>query len=174
MLNQKQIIIEWQKAGLKENGFMFQDITNLYELAVHNADSDEEANKLIILAIRAATKNGGKTAMAVENNLNKWLNAGATNATAVGEYESEAQQIQQTRYGNQPIQRETGPSKPTAEQIDQQNQRMAKELGYASVEDMANGTAEKLSELRRTRADRLAANASNGRTANGRRVVQRF
>ncbi|TGE40433.1 hypothetical protein C6P26_10945, partial [Weissella confusa] len=81
MLNQKQIIIEWQKAGLKENGFMFQDITNLYELAVHNADSDEEAHKLIILAIRAAAKNGGKTAMAVENNLNKWLNAGATNAT---------------------------------------------------------------------------------------------
>ena len=152
---------------------MFQDITNLYELAVHNADSDEEANKLIILAIRAAAKNGGKTAMAVENNLNKWLNAGATNATAVGEYESEAQHIQ-TRYGNQPIQRETGPSKPTAEQIDQQNQRMAKELGYASVEDMAKGTAEKLSELRRARADRLAANASNGRTANGRRVVQRF
>ena len=174
MLNQKQIIIEWQKAGLKENGFMFQDITNLYELAVHNADSDEEANKLIILAIRAAAKNGGKTAMAVENNLNKWLNAGATNATAVGEYESKAQQIQQTRYGNKPIQRETGPSKPTAEQIDQQNQRMAKELGYASVADMAKGTAEKLSELRRTRADRLAANASNGRTANGRRVVQRF
>ena len=31
MLNQKQIIIEWQKAGLKENGFMFQDITELYE-----------------------------------------------------------------------------------------------------------------------------------------------
>ncbi|MGL5301789.1 hypothetical protein [Weissella confusa] len=173
MLNQKQIIIEWQKAGLKENGFMFQDITNLYELAVHNADSDEEANKLIILAIRAAAKNGGKTAMAVENNLNKWLNAGATNATAVGEYESEAQQIQQPRFG-QPIQRESGPSKPTAEQIDQQNQRMAKELGYASVAAMAKGTAEKLSELRRTRADRLAANASNGRTANGRRVVQRF
>lgn len=173
MLNQKQIIIEWQKAGLKENGFMFQDITNLYELAVHNADSDEEANKLIILAIRAAAKNGGKTAMAVENNLNKWLNAGATNATAVGEYESEAQHIQQPRFGK-PIQRESGPSKPTAEQIDQQNQRMAKELGYTLVEDMAKGTAEKLSELRRTRADRLAANASNGRTANGRRVVQRF
>jgi len=51
---------------------------------------------------------------------------------------------------------------------------MAKELGYASVADMAKGTAEKLSELRSTRADRLAANASNGRTANGRRVVQRF
>ena len=173
MLNQKQIIIEWQKAGLKENGFMFQDITNLYELAVHNADSDEEANKLIILAIRAAAKNGGKTAMAVENNLNKWLNAGATNATAVGEYESEAQQIQKPRFG-QPIQRESGPSKPTAEQIDQQNQRMAKELGYESVADMAKGTAEKLSELRSTRAERLADKSANGRTANGRRVLQRF
>ena len=173
MLNQKQIIIEWQKAGLKENGFMFQDITNLYELAVHNADSDEEANKLIILAIRAAAKNGGKTAMAVENNLNKWLNAGATNATAVGEYESEAQQIQKSRFG-QPIQRESGPGKPTAEQIDQQNQRMAKELGYESVADMAKGTAEKLSEIRSTRAERLADKSANGRTANGRRVLQRF
>ncbi|CAM2811359.1 hypothetical protein WECO103172_04025 [Weissella confusa] len=174
MLNQKQIIIEWQKAGLKENGFMFQDITNLYELAVHNADSDEEANKLIILAIRAAAKNGGKTAMAVENNLNKWMNAGATNAMAVGEYESKAKQIQKTRYGNQPLKFESGPSKPTAEQIDQQNQRMAKELGYASVEDMAKGTADKLSELRQTRPERLDDKPANGRTANGRRVLQRF
>ena len=174
MLNQKQIIIEWQKAGLKENGFMFQDITNLYELAVHNADSDEEANKLIILAIRAAAKNGGKTAMAVENNLNKWLNAGANNAMAVGDYEKQSQQLQQPRYGNQPLKFESGPSKPTAEQIDQQNQRMAKELGYATVIDMAKGTADKLSELRQTRPERLDDKPANGRTANGRRVLQRF
>lgn len=174
MLNQKQIIIEWQKAGLKENGYMFQDIQAMYELAARNADSDEEANKLIILAIRAAAKNGAKSALAVDNNLKKWLNAGATNAKAVGDYEDESKIIQQPRYGNQPLKFESGPSKPTAEQIDQQNQRMAKELGYASVEDMAKGTADKLSELRQTRPERLDDKSANGRTANGRRVLQRF
>lgn len=174
MLNQKQIMVEWQKAGLKENGYMFQDIQDMYDLAVRNADSDEEANKLIILAIRAAAKNGARSAMAVDNNLRKWLNAGATNAKAVGEYENESQQIQQTRYGNQPVQRESGPSKPTKAQIETQNQRMAEELGYASVEDMAKGTAKKLSELRSTRAERLTDQSASGLTASGKPVLQRF
>ncbi|MDU2153234.1 MAG: hypothetical protein E7E62_08710, partial [Weissella confusa] len=73
------------------------------------------------------------------------------------------------RFG-QPLKFESGPSKPTTEQIDQQNQRIAKVFGYTSVEDMAKGTADKLSELRSTRAERLADQSANGRTANGRRV----
>lgn len=173
MIN-KNIVIQWQQANMPENSLAYQDLEEMQELALHNAESEQEAVKLVMLAIRSAAKNGATSTLSVQRRLEKWINAGATTAAKVGDYEKQSQQLQQPRYGNQPLKFESGPSKPTAEQIDQQNQRMAKELGYASVEDMAKGTAEKLSELRRTRADRLAANASNGRTVNGRRVVQRF
>lgn len=175
MLNQKQIIIEWQKAGLKENGFMFQDITELYELAVRNADSDEEANKLVILAIRAAAKNGGKTAMAVKNNLTKWLNAGATTATKVGDYEKQSQQLQQprSRFG-QPLRNESAIEKFTPEQIAEQSKRLAKEDGFDDPEEWAMVTMEKFRELRATRAERMADKANRGLTSSGKRVVTRF
>lgn len=175
MLNQKQIIIEWQKAGLKENGFMFQDITELYELAVRNADSDEEANKLVILAIRAATKNGGKTAMAVKNNLTKWLNAGATTAIKVGDYEKQSQQLQQprSRFG-QPLRKESAIEKFTPEQIAEQSKRLAKEDGFDDPEEWAKVTMEKFRELRATRAERMADKSNRGLTSSGKRVVTRF
>lgn len=175
MLNQKQIMIEWQKAGLKENGYMFQDIQAMYELAARNADSDEEANKLIILAIRAAAKNGAKSAMAVDNNLKKWLNAGATNAQAVGEYEDEATKIRQprSRFG-QPMRKESPIEKVTTEQIDEQSKRLAKEDGFDDPEEWARVTMEKFRELRATRAERMADKSNVGLTSSGKRVVTRF
>ena len=175
MLNQKQIMIEWQKAGLKENGYMFQDIQAMYELAARNADSDEEANKLIILAIRAAAKNGAKSAMAVDNNLKKWLNAGATNAQAVGEYEDEATKIRQPRSHFGKLMRNESPiEKFTPEQIAEQSKRLAKEDGFDDSEEWAKVTMEKFRELRATRAERMADKANRGFTSSGKRVVTRF
>ena len=173
MIN-KNIVIQWQQANMPENSLAYQDLEEMQELALHNAESEQEAVKLVMLAIRSAAKNGATSTLSVQRRLEKWINAGATTAAKVGDYEKQSQQLQQTRYGNQPLKFESGPSKPTAEQIDQQNQRMAKELGYASVEDMAKGTADKLSELRQTRPERLDDKPANGRTANGRRVLQRF
>ena len=169
--NNPQIMREWTANEIETNEYTSEDIYYFLVDIARIAPDETEARKILILAIRAAKNEGGYSSAYVKKKVELWISNGL--ATAVGEYESEAQHIQQPRFGK-PIQRESGPSKPTAEQIDQQNQRMAKELGYTLVEDMAKGTAEKLSELRRTRADRLAANASNGRTANGRRVVQRF
>ena len=174
MLNQKQIMVEWQKGGLNENGYTFQDIKDMFEFIAHNTESDDEANKLMILAIRAAAKSGGKTALAVENNLRKWINAGAITAEKVGDYESQSQQMQKVGRYSQPIQRETGPSKPTQEQIASQNKKMAAELGYESVEAMAKGTMAKLAEMRATRAERMRAPRVGGLTATGRRVVANF
>ncbi|MDA5458639.1 hypothetical protein B816_123 [Weissella confusa] len=173
MIN-KNIVIQWQQANMPENSLAYQDLEEMQELALHNAESEQEAVKLVMLAIRSAAKNGATSTLSVQRRLEKWINAGATTAAKVGDYEKQSQQLQQPRYGNQPLKFESGPSKPTAEQIDQQNQRMAKELGYASVEDMAKGTADKLSELRKTRPERLDDKSANGRTANGRRVLQRF
>ena len=173
MIN-KNIVIQWQQANMPENSLAYQDLEEMQELALHNAESEQEAVKLVMLAIRSAAKNGATSTLSVQRRLEKWINAGATTAAKVGDYEKQSQQLQQPRYGNQPLKFESGPSKPTAEQIDQQNQRMAKELGYASVEDMAKGTADKLSELRQTRPERLDDKPANGRTANGRRVLQRF
>lgn len=173
MIN-KNIVIQWQQANMPENSLAYQDLEEMQELALHNAESEQEAVKLVMLAIRSAAKNGATSTLSVQRRLEKWINAGATTAAKVGDYEKQSQQLQQPRYGNQPLTFESGPSKPTAEQIDQQNQRMAKELGYASVEDMAKGTADKLSELRKTRPERLDDKSANGRTANGRRVLQRF
>ncbi|WP_271294955.1 hypothetical protein, partial [Weissella confusa] len=173
MIN-KNIVIQWQQANMPENSLAYQDLEEMQELALHNAESEQEAVKLVMLAIRSAAKNGATSTLSVQRRLEKWINAGATTAAKVGDYEKQSQQLQQPRYGNQPLKFESGPSKPTAEQIDQQNQRMAKELGYASVEDMAKGTADKLSELRQTRPERLDDKSANGRTANGRRVLQRF
>ena len=173
MIN-KNIVIQWQQANMPENPLVYQDLEEMQELALHNAESEQEAVKLVMLAIRSAAKNGATSTLSVQRRLEKWINAGAITAAKVGDYEKQSQQLQQPRYGNQPLKFESGPSKPTAEQIDQQNQRMAKELGYASVEDMAKGTADKLSELRQTRPERLDGKSANGRTANGRRVLQRF
>lgn len=173
MIN-KNIVIQWQQANMPENSLAYQDLEEMQELALHNAESEQEAVKLVMLAIRSAAKNGATSTLSVQRRLEKWINAGATTAAKVGDYEKQSQQLHQPRYGNQPLKFESGPSKPTAEQIDQQNQRMAKELGYASVEDMAKGTADKLSELRKTRPERLDDKSANGRTANGRRVLQRF
>ncbi|MCT0007135.1 hypothetical protein EFL93_01650 [Weissella confusa] len=174
MIN-KNIVIQWQQANMPENSLAYQDLEEMQELALHNAESEQEAIKLVMLAIRSAAKNGATSTLSVQRRLEKWLNAGATTAAKVGDYEKQSQQLQQPRQRfRQPLQNESPIEKFTPEQIDQQNQRMAKELGYASVADMAKGTADKLSELRSTRAERLADQSANGRTANGRRVLQRF
>ena len=174
MIN-KNIVIQWQQANMPENSLAYQDLEEMQELALHNAESEQEAVKLVMLAIRSAAKNGATSTLSVQRRLEKWINVGATTAAKVGDYEKQSQQLQQPRQRfGQPLQNESPIEKFTPEQIDQQNQRMAKELGYASVEDMAKGTADKLSELRSTRAERLADQSANGRTANGRRVLQRF
>lgn len=172
--NNPQIMREWTANEIEPNKYTADDIYYFLTDIARVAPSEQEARKILILAIRAAKNEGGYSSAYVKKKVELWLSNGLATAEQVGEFEKNRSLRGQTGKFGQPLKFESGPSKPTVEQIDQQNQRMAKELGYASVEDMAKGTAEKLSELRRTRADRLAANASNGRTANGRRVVQRF
>lgn len=171
--NNPQIMREWTANEIEPNKYTAEDIYYFLTDIARVAPSEQEARKILILAIRAAKNEGGYSSAYVKKKVELWLSNGLATAEQVGEFEKNRSLRGQTGKFGQPLKFETGPSKPTAEQIDQQNQLMAKELGYASVEDMAKGTAEKLSELRRTRADRFA-NASNGRTANGRRVVQRF
>ncbi|WP_195332333.1 hypothetical protein [Weissella cibaria] len=175
MLNQKQIIIEWEKAGLKQNGFMYQDISEMYELVEHNTTSSDEANKLLILAIRAAANNGGKSALAVENNLRKWINAGATTALEVGEYEKQAQQLQKprSRYG-QPLRNESSIEFFSDEQMSEQDKRLAADDGYDNPEQWKNDKWAEFLELRATRSQRSAETVNSGRTATGQRVLQRF
>lgn len=172
--NNPQIMREWTANEIEPNKYTAEDIYYFLTDIARVAPSEQEARKILILAIRAAKNEGGYSSAYVKKKVELWLSNGLATAEQVGEFEKNRSLRGQKGKFGQPLKFESGPSKPTAEQIDQQNQRMAKELGYASVEDMAKGTAEKLSELRRTRADRLAANASNGRTASGRRVVQRF
>ena len=172
--NNPQIMREWTAHEIEPNKYTADDIYYFLTDIARVAPSEQEARKILILAIRAAKNEGGYSSAYVKKKVELWLSNGLATAEQVGEFEKNRSLRGQKGKFGQPLKFESGPSKPTAEQIDQQNQRMAKELGYASVEDMAKGTAEKLSELRRTRADRLAANASNGRTVNGRRVVQRF
>ena len=172
--NNPQIMREWTANEIELNKYTADDIYYFLTDIARVAPSEQEARKILILAIRSAKNEGGYSSAYVKKKVELWLSNGLATAEQVGAFEKNRSLRGQTGKFGQPLKFESGPSKPTAEQIDQQNQRMAKELGYASVEDMAKGTAEKLSELRRTRADRLAANASNRRTVNGRRVVQRF
>ena len=172
--NNPQIMREWTANEIEPNKYTAEDIYYFLTDIARVAPSEQEARKILILAIRAAKNEGGYSSAYVKKKVELWLSNGLATAEQVGEFEKNRSLRGQTGKFGQPLKFESGPSKPTAEQIDQQNQRMAKELGYTSVEDMAKGTAEKLSELRRTRADRLAANALNGRKANGRRVLQRF
>ncbi|MBJ7693361.1 hypothetical protein [Weissella confusa] len=172
--NNPQIMREWTANEIETNEYTSEDIYYFLVDIARIAPDETEARKILILAIRAAKNEGGYSSAYVKKKVELWISNGLATAEQVGEFEKQRSMRGQAGRFGQPLKFESGPSKPTAEQIDQQNQRMAKELGYASVADMAKGTAEKLSELRSTRADRLAANASNGRTANGRRVVQRF
>jgi hypothetical protein len=173
MINQKQIMVEWQKAGLKINGFTNDDVNDIYDHLAHNSDSEIEAHKMFILAIRKAAKNGGATQWAVSNNANSWVQAGLTNAQAVGDYEKQSQQIQRKgRYG-QPIKQESEILAPTSDEIQQQNERWAKELGYESVEAMAKGTHDILINLRKTRQERLANKPKTGLTATGHQALIR-
>ena len=172
--NNPQIMREWTANEIETNEYTSEDIYYFLVDIARIAPDETEARKILILAIRAAKNEGGYSSAYVKKKVELWISNGLATAEQVGEFEKQRSMRGQAGRFGQPLKFESGPSKPTAEQINQQNQRMAKELGYASVEDMAKGTAEKLLELRRTRADRLAANASKGRTANGRRVVQRF
>lgn len=172
--NNPQIMREWTANEIETNEYTSEDIYYFLVDIARIAPDETEARKILILAIRAAKNEGGYSSAYVKKKVELWISNGLATAEQVGRFEKQKSMRGQAGRFGQPLKFESGPSKPTAEQIDQQNKRMAKELGYTLVEDMAKGTAEKLSELRRTRADRLAANASNGRTANGRRVVQRF
>lgn len=58
--------------------------------------------------------------------------------------------------------------------MQQQNEKLAKQLGYSSVEAMIKDSWEKLYELRNTRPERMANKAKTGLTANGNQVLQRF
>ncbi|WP_419154655.1 hypothetical protein [Weissella bombi] len=174
MINQKQIMIEWDKAGLPDNQYTFGDVMAIYEDLSHNADNELEANKMFILAIRKAAMNNSTTSLAVENIVRKWLFAGLKNADAVGEYEKDAQQMHKKgRYG-QPVKNETGINEPTNDEVQQQNEKLAKQLGYSTVEAMVKGSWEKLYELRRTREERMASKAKTGLTATGHQVLKRF
>ena len=172
--NNPQIMREWTANEIEPNKYTAEDIYYFLTDIARVAPSEQEARKILILAIRAAKNEGGYSSAYVKKKVELWLSNGLATAEQVGEFEKNRSLRGQKGKFGQPLKFESGPSKPTAEQIDQQNQRMAKELGYTSVEDMAKGKAEKLSELRSTRAERLADSVSNGRTANGRRVLQRF
>ncbi|MHB9648898.1 hypothetical protein ACX9VS_05525 [Weissella paramesenteroides] len=174
MINQKQIMVEWQKAGLKINGFTNDDVNDIYDHLAHNSDSEVEAHKIFILAIRKAAKDGAATQWAVSNNANSWVQAGLTNAQAVGDYEKQSQQIQQKGRFGQPIKQESKVLAPTSDEIKQQNEHWAKELGYENVEAMAKGTHDILINLRKTRQERLASKPKTGLTANGNQVLKRF
>ena len=172
--NNPQIMREWTANEIEMNEYTSDDIYYFLVDIARIAPDEMEARKILILAIRAAKNEGGYSSAYVKKKVELWISNGLATAEQVGEFEKQrSMRGQKGRFG-QPLNFESGPSKPTAEQIDQQNQRMAKELGYTSVEDMAKGTSDKLSELRSTRAERLADKSANGRTANGRRVLQRF
>lgn len=172
--NNPQIMREWTANEIEPNKYTAEDIYYFLTDIARVAPSEQEARKILILAIRAAKNEGGYSSAYVKKKVELWLSNGLATAEQVGDFEKNRSLRGQKGKFGQPLKFESGPSKPTAEQIDQQNQRMAKELGYASVEDMAKGTADKLSELRQTRPEQLDDKSANGRTANGRRVLQRF
>lgn len=172
--NNPQIMREWTANEIEPNKYTAEDIYYFLTDIARVAPSEQEARKILILAIRAAKNEGGYSSAYVKKKVELWLSNGLATAEQVGDFEKNRSLRGQKGKFGQPLKFESGPSKPTAEQIDQQNQRMAKELGYASVEDMAKGTADKLSELRQTRPEQLDGKSANGRTANGRRVLQRF
>lgn len=173
MINQKQIMIEWEKAELPRNDKTYGDISAIYNDLSSNADNELEANKMFILAIRKAAMNGASTGLSVQNNVSRWLNAGATNAEAVGKYEDDLKRRRQKGRFGQPIKQESKVLAPTSDEIKQQNERWAKELGYENAEAMAKGTHDILINLRKTRQERLANKSKTGLTATGHQALIR-
>ncbi|MGL5301465.1 MAG: hypothetical protein ACRC9Z_10355 [Weissella confusa] len=172
MINRKQILIEWDKAGILNNKYTFQDVNDQFEYAAHNTPNDDEANKLVILAIRKAGQNGGTSSATVDNNLRKWINAGATTADKVGEYERQrTSQVNAGRYG-QPLRQESSIELPSDDEIAAQSTQVANDLGYATIQEATKAEWDKILALRVARASKNPA--STGRTATGQRVLQRF
>lgn len=174
MINQKQIMTEWQKAGIKINGFTYNDIQDIYNQLAHNTDNEKESNGIFILAIRKAAMNGAKTQWAVSNTVNQWIQLGLTTVEAVGKYEQESQQTQPKSYYGRPLKQESKILQPKSDEVLQQNEQLAIRLGYKNAEDMAKGTHDILINLRKTRAERLASKPKTGLTANGNQVLKRF
>ena len=174
MIN-KNIVIQWQQANMPENPLVYQDLEEMQELALHNAESEQEAVKLVMLAIRSAAKNGATSTLSVQRRLEKWINAGATTAAKVGDYEKQSQQLQQprSRFG-QPLRNESAIEKFTPEQIAEQSKRLAKEDGFDDPEEWVRVTMENYRELVATRPERMADKSNVGFTASGKRVVTRF
>ena len=171
----KNIVIQWQQANMPEGPLVYQDLEEMQELALHNAESEQEAVKLVILAIRAATKSGATSTLAVQRRLEKWLNAGATTAAKVDEYEKQSQQMQQPRQRfGQPLRNESPVAKFTPEQMAEQSKRLAKEDGFDDPEEWIKAAMETFRQLRATRTERMAKKSEQGLTATGRSVIRRF
>lgn len=169
-----QILKEWTAAKLPKNKYFVGDINSYLSSLEVATKSNLEARKILILAIRATKSEGGHTSAYVKNKIENWVANNLKTAAEVGQYVEDSQKIQSKgRYG-QPIKQESKILAPTSDEIQQQNERWAKELGYESVEAMAKGTHDILINLRKTRAERLANKPKTGLTANGNQVVKRF
>ncbi|WP_419154453.1 hypothetical protein [Weissella bombi] len=170
-----QVKNEWKSANIEFNGYSNNDIIKFLSQLQNQTHDYFEAKRMLISAIRLVKKKGltskkkkKMTGGYVKDYVDTWIANGLTSVDEMLEFENKRSE----RSNNS--QRESKVLKPTSDQIQKQNEQLAKELGYESVAAMAKGSWEKLYELRRTREERLAKRPKTGLTATGNQVLKRF
>ncbi len=171
--NNPQIMKEWQAAGLTINGYTADDVFDYLVDLSHQTPDENEAKKMLILAIRATKQENGHTSGYVKSKLAAWLANGLSTADQVGEYERQrAAQVNTNRYGGRPLRQESSIKAPTSDEMTEQYKQLAAEHGY---EDPQQWTKDMTAWLQERRVARASKNpVSTGRTATGQRVLQRF
>ncbi|MDF8372534.1 hypothetical protein [Weissella paramesenteroides] len=132
----QQVKKEWEKAKIEVNGYTDNDITKFLSQLLSQNNNYLEAKKILISAIRLVKKQGEvtnkrMTSGYVKNYVDTWIANKLITVDQVAKFEKEK------LLQNSGERRKTGLIKPTSDEIQQQNERWAKELGYESVEAKA-------------------------------------
>ena len=167
-----QVENEWKSADIEFNGYSNDDIIKFLSRLQNQTHNYLEAKKMLISAIRLVKKKGlatdkRMTGGYVKDYVDTWIANGLTSVDEMVEFENNRGERSNVS------QRESKVFTPTSDQIQKQNEQLAKQLGYSSVEEMGKASWNLLVELRKTRPERMAKKSKTGLTATGHKVLIR-
>ncbi|WP_165206743.1 hypothetical protein [Weissella sagaensis] len=167
-----QVENEWKLADIEYNGYSNNDIIKFLSQLQNQTHDYFEAKRLLISAIRLVKKKGLTTKKKmtggyVKDYVDTWIANGLTSVDEMLEFENKRSERSNDSQGESKV------LKPTSDQIQKQNEKLAKQLGYNTVEEMGKASWNLLVELRNTRPERMANKPKTGLTATGHQALIR-
>jgi len=81
-----KVFAEYEKNGFKINSFTTDDLIASFEAFISIGASEDTANKLLILAIRDAANQGGKSFKSIQKTVETWIAFDMTTVDQVADF----------------------------------------------------------------------------------------